>query len=499
MSSAEYSPHPSADAGPAKLKLIDAITQSVGFLGPVFSASIVLILLIAGASGKTAGAAAPLSVVIATVGIVALGWIVAQYAKKIHSAGSLYNYVSVGLGVRVGAAAGYIYYLGIILLGAAVSIYFGGYVHDTVDAEFHHGVFPIWLWQLLVLVLVLAVSYVGVRVSIKTQLALAAISFAVLTVFFVYLIVKVGSDNSVKAFKPSTSPDGWGGVLFGVLYGVLLFTGFETAANLGEETERPERNIPRAVLISVGIAAGFFLLATYAQVAGFKFDLNKIGAAISSGQSPLVFLANPHSAGGYGSVAVRRLLELVILLDALAVYIGVTVAASRGLFALSRDRWLPAPLASVSAKRGTPVAATATVGAAYLVWIVVSHVGAAPFRLKGAPDYFSLYQWISTAGIFSLILVYLMLAMSAPRGLADHPRRAWVLVAAVVAALLTAGAVYGSIYKVPDPGVWAAYVSLMALAVAVVIAFVVGRGRTLADLHGAQDSADGKLPALVVE
>ena len=40
----------------------------------------------------------------------ALGWIVAQYAKKIHAAGSLYDYVSNGLGLNVGAASGWLYY-----------------------------------------------------------------------------------------------------------------------------------------------------------------------------------------------------------------------------------------------------------------------------------------------------------------------------------------------------------------------------------------------------
>ena len=36
----------------------------------------------------------------------------AQYAKRIHAAGSLYDYVSMGLGINVGAAAGWLYYGG---------------------------------------------------------------------------------------------------------------------------------------------------------------------------------------------------------------------------------------------------------------------------------------------------------------------------------------------------------------------------------------------------
>src|SRR3954467_14209724 len=93
--------------GAKRLRLVDCISQSVGFMGPVFSAAF-LIPLIAGysASGKGAGIATPLAVLIAAVGTFALGWIVAQYAKRVHAAGSLYDYVSNGLGSRAGASRG---------------------------------------------------------------------------------------------------------------------------------------------------------------------------------------------------------------------------------------------------------------------------------------------------------------------------------------------------------------------------------------------------------
>jgi len=100
--------------GEAKLSLVDVVAQSVGFMGPVFSAAflIPLIVGIISATGKGAGIAAPLSVLIAATGVFAIGWIVAQYAKKIHAAGSLYDYVSNGLGNTIGAAAGWLYYGG---------------------------------------------------------------------------------------------------------------------------------------------------------------------------------------------------------------------------------------------------------------------------------------------------------------------------------------------------------------------------------------------------
>ncbi len=144
--------------GEAKLSLVDVIAQSVGFMGPVFSAAFLIPLIVgANVAAKGAGVAAPLSVLIAAIGVFALGWIVAQYAKKIHAAGSLYDYVSAGLGNNVGAAAGWLYYSGTMVLTAGLGVLIGGYIHDSIFTSDPAvpGVFsaesplPIWAWSAL--------------------------------------------------------------------------------------------------------------------------------------------------------------------------------------------------------------------------------------------------------------------------------------------------------------------------------------------------------------
>jgi len=59
------------------------IAQSVGLIGPVFSAAF-LIPLIAGTgfSGEGAGVATPFAVLVAAVGTAELGWIVAEYGRQ---------------------------------------------------------------------------------------------------------------------------------------------------------------------------------------------------------------------------------------------------------------------------------------------------------------------------------------------------------------------------------------------------------------------------------
>lgn len=456
------SSRPQQLGGKRKLTLLDAIAQSVGFMGPVFSIAFLVPLLVGlNASGKGAGVAAPLAVLLAAIGVLALGWIVAAYARRIHAAGSLYDYVTDGLGGRVGAAAGLLYYVGILVLGAGLLVMIGGTIHDTLQAEFNITPLPSLVWMLIVFALVAGVLWFGVALSTRAQLVLALVSITVVLVFFLYTIVKVGGHNDVaKAFTPSSSPQGLSGVLFGVLYGVLLFTGFETAANLGEETAHPKRDIPRAVLIAVLAIAGYYVIGAYAQVAGFHFSLDALGKNASA---PLFGLAGPASGGGYGSVAIRRLVELVVLFDMLAVLIGCAVAGSRGFFAMGRDHRLPKGLGRVS-HRGTPLTASIFVLALYLVVVAATQWWTGLFAQPGLPHYVAMFSWFSTLGSFALACIYLLMSVGAVRGLADHPRRWAVLLAAAVGVLVTAAAIYGSVYQVKPPTIWAPWAAVGILA-----------------------------------
>src|SRR6185437_4478938 len=244
--------------------------------------------------------------------------------------------------------------------------------------------------------------------------------------------------------------------------------GFEAAANLGEETAHPKRDIPRAVLISVLAVAGFYIIASYAQVAGYHFSLDSLG---KNAGAPLFGLAGPASAGGFGSVVVRRLLELVVVFDMLAVLIGCAVSATRGLFALARDNRLPAPLARISVRRGTPLVAAAVVLAAHLIVIILTAAWSGLLAQAGLPHYVAMFSWGSTFGGFALAVIYLLMAVGALRGLRDHQRRWAVYLAGIVGIAVTGAAIFGSFYHVTAPVIYAPYAALAILVLGFVLAF----------------------------
>lgn len=480
--------------GGKKLGLVDVVAQSVGFMGPVFSAAFIIPLIVGvNFAARGAGTSAPLAVLLAGVGVFALGWIVAQYAKRIHAAGSLYDYVSNGLGSTVGAAAGWLYYAGTIILTTGLGVLLGGYVHDNLmPAVFsvEGGLFPIWLWDAIFALGLFAVLYLGVQISTRVQLTLALISVAVVLVYFISVIARLGGDNDFgKAFDPNPA-DGFSGIMFGVLYGVLIFVGFETAANLAEETAEPKRSIPRAVLFSVVVVSIFYIIAAYVEVAGFGFDLAVITDPAVAG-APLFALGAP--GGEFGSEFVLKLLLVVVFLDMLAVYVGAAVASTRGVFAMARDRRLPAMAAGVSASHGTPTGAIALLMFVQALLIAASEWWDGLFALEGLPHYFSLFVWCSTFGGFALLVVYFLMSLGAIRGLADDPDKAKLWVAVILGLVMTGAAIFGSFYKVPSPTILAPQFAVVWFVIGLVL-MAVSKGRepasqVLGDLHS---QADGK-------
>jgi amino acid transporter len=458
--------------GQAGLRFVDVIAQSVGFMGPVFGAILLLITVVgANNAGKGAGLATPLAIVVAAIGIGALGWLVAQFAKRIHAAGALYDYISAGFGERTGFVFGWIYLGGLLVLSVAIPLLIGGVTADWLAS--HKINIPYWVLSLVYTGILFCVLYFGVRISTRVQLALVLVSATIVTIFLIYIVIKVGGGNSVKPFNPG-SAHGVGNFFYGVLYAILLFVGFESAANLAEETEDPKRNIPRAVLWSVGIVTAYFVLASYAQAVGFHLDA---GAWAGSG-APLIVLALPASQGGYGAQWLFDLMNILLILDLAAVGIGASVACTRLLFSLARDRRIPGLFASVSERWGTPTISIAVVVTLTVIEILAVRLSHGILPLNGAPEYIVFFFWLAQYGSLSLAVIYAALALSSIRGLAGHVEPAPLGIAVVLSLAITGLAIFSAVYKVPAPlNTVSLYFLIWAIIGVVILAALVGQNK----------------------
>ncbi len=173
-------------------------------------------------------------------------------------------------------------------------------------------------------------------------------------------------------------------------------------------------------MITAGIATVFFILAAYVEVAGFHYSLKTLTAAASA---PLFALGAPKSAGGYGGTWIDRLLELVVLFDMLAVAIGCAVSASRGIFAMARDRRIPAAWRSPPSGTTPRSAPRSSWSAPRSLTLAVDVWWKGLFALPATPHYFALFAWGSTFGGFALVVVYLLMAVGSLRSFAHAPGR----------------------------------------------------------------------------
>jgi amino acid transporter len=431
--------------GETKLSFLDVIAQAVGFMGPVFGAILLLVTVVgANNAGKGAGTATPVAIIVAAIGIAAVGWIIAQFARRIHAAGALYDYISAGFGEKVGSVFGWVYLGGLLVLAAAIPLLIGGQIQDFLKTAYNIGV-PYWVAGLGFTVVLFAVLYFGIKISTRIQLALVLFSASIVTIFLIYVIFKA-PHLSAKPFNPG-SAHGVGNFFFGVLYAILLFVGFESSANLAEETSDPKRYIPRAVLLSVAIVGVYFVIASFSESVGFGLDVK----AWATSGAPVLVLALPKAAGGYGANWLFDLMYVLLILDLAAVGIGASVAATRLIFSLSRDRRIPGAFAGVSRRFGTPYVAIITLiilTAAEIVWVRAAH-GVLP--LGPFPEYLPFFFWLAQYGSLSLAVLYAAVSLAGLIGLWGKANPAPLVVAVVVGLAITGLAIFSAVYKVPEP------------------------------------------------
>ena len=331
--------HDGERLGTGNLTLKDVVAQSVGYMGPVFSGTFFIPTIVGlGFAGHGAGVASPFAILLTAIGMLALAWIISRYAKRIHAAGALYDYVREGFGRETGLFAGWVYYGGALMLTLAIGLAFGGFVSLTLLGV--HDVDISWIWfTLLFWVVAWAISVLGVQISTRAQLVLALVSIAVIFVWAIYVILKGGSDGfSVSPFNPGESS--FTGITYGIVYAGLIFVGFESAANLAEETAEPKRNIPRAIFLSVVAASIFYVMLSWALV--LAFGLN-VGELLKNFPPLYVATGNPD----FGGDTFSEIVQWLVVVDIAAVGLGTATGTTRGVFALARDRHLPRPLAAV--------------------------------------------------------------------------------------------------------------------------------------------------------
>lgn len=150
-------------------------------------------------------------------------------------------------------------------------------------------------------------------------------------------------------FVPGAQARIWWGVLAAAFIAFYAYIGFEDMVNVAEEVSEPRRNLPIAILLALVITTVLYLLiAVTAVLVVEPGELARSRAPLAlvyeraSGQSPLFI-----GLIGLAAVINGSLIQMIM--------------ASRILYGMARQGWLPAAFGRVHARTQTPLVATAGV------------------------------------------------------------------------------------------------------------------------------------------
>lgn len=205
-------------------------------------------------------------------------------------------------------------------------------------------------------VVVTALTASGMRRSNRVNASIVAVTIAGLGAFVIAAAGRfsLGETLSKGLAAPSTASGAWAGVLEATALMFVAYTGYGRIATLGEEVQRPERTIPRAIAITLALSLALYLGVTGAAVS--VIGASGLAATLESGVAPLQVAAR-----ALDTPAVTVAIDLAAIAAMGGVALNLMLGLSRMVLAMARRGDLPRGLAQVDARRGTPARATLAV------------------------------------------------------------------------------------------------------------------------------------------
>jgi amino acid transporter len=337
-----------------------------------------------------AGFASPLVVLIAFAASLCCASSIAEFARRLPSAGSLYTYGSRGLGRTGGFLTGWMMGFAYVLYVPAGIALTSAYTSQLLAGTFHVAVSA---WALFVILAgaVAMIAYLGIKTSSSVDMVLVVGEVAVIAALAITILVRVGpADYSAAVLSPAASPNGQlTDITNAMIYGITAFAGFEAATALGEEARNTRRSVPASTIGVVIVTGIFYLLVVHAEM--FGVGRRGIPGFVRQG-SQLGYLTSR-----YWSPSAVWVVELVVVLAGLGFVVATFNVAIRVLFAMGREQVLPGTLARLS-RRHTPIISIVCVAAFALVLGLPL-----TYRYGGVHT----FGYIAGAGGLAVVLVYL--------------------------------------------------------------------------------------------
>lgn len=291
----------------------------------------------------------PLAYLIGMVCMVFTAMSYAAMSRAFPSAGSVYTYAQRGLGEAAGFFAGWMILLDYILVPALLYIVSAAALRPLLPT------IPAWVWLTGFIVFNSVVNVLGVQMGAKANRWLLLAELIVLVVFIVVGLAALqrGVGSGALTLKPlyDSAHFSVSMALGATSIAVLSFLGFDGISTLGEEAQDQKDGVARATLLSLLLVGVLFMVQTW------------IAAELSVGRNfEVLDSAFYEVAEAAGGVWLKQLtLVATVVAAGIANAMAAQAAISRVLFAMARDRKLPAVLARLHPRFNTPYISTVAV------------------------------------------------------------------------------------------------------------------------------------------
>lgn len=355
-------------------------------------------------SSVGAGPALIISMIIAAIACIFSALCYSEFATMIPVAGGAYTYTFATLGEFAAWMVGWVlileYAIGFIAVACAWSNHFIQFLAGFENVLPHwlahppawltHDIFSVGkmlaedpniyvprilgipicinLPAILIVLLITAILVKGTKDSAKMAGVMVFIKLAVIALF-----IFAGAFFVTPSNWTPFAPNGATGIFEGAFLIFFAYIGFDALATAAEECKNPQKDLPIGII-------GSLLITTlvYVLVALVLTGLQKT----SGGGVPRAFLDAPMAycmlhTGQSWTTYISYLISIGSLAGLTSVLLVLEMAATRILFAMSRDHFISARFQKIHPKYKTPVLLTWTVGVLAVVGILTLNLDVA--------------------------------------------------------------------------------------------------------------------------
>jgi basic amino acid/polyamine antiporter, APA family len=312
------------------------------------------IFVIIGEAIGQSGPAIVLSFVLAGVTCVFSALSYAELASSLPVSGSAYTYAYATMGELFAFVIGWDLMLEYGVAVAAVSVGWGSYFVELLDSLF--GVTladsitlppgeggDVNVPALLLVIAAAGLLVSGVRHTARTNTVMVFVKIGVL-LFFIAVAASAFTGDNFSDFAPS----GLSGIESAAALIFFAYIGFDAISTASEETRRPQRDLPVAIIASLLIATLLYILVSVAAVGALPAD------QLAGDDAPLATALSEGAGIGWGADIVAFGALAAISSVVLTMLFGQTRIA----YSMCRDGLLPERLATIWERTRTPLVLT---------------------------------------------------------------------------------------------------------------------------------------------